>query len=138
MFDNEQVKIVFLREIVKDQRKVMGELLDFIGVDDVDFYPEKGVFRNGRKTIRFKKLWVFLKHSWLWSFVERNAPTKVLGFLDMLVMKIMFKPGRRKNLSREDKNILKKKYRGGVVELNKYLNKERLIDFDLLEYWGYE
>ena len=137
-FPLKQIRIFFLKEIAEDERAVLEEILSFIGVDDTQFYSEKGVFRNKRKTVRFKKLWTILKHSRLWTFVKKKSPPKVLGFLDSMIFKILFKPIEKKGLTIEKKNRLMKRWKGQVKDLDKYLNEKGLIDFNLLEFWGYE
>jgi hypothetical protein len=48
------------------------------------------------------------------------------------------KEGQIKKLDDNERYLLKKRYKKNVVDLNRYLNKENLIDFNLVKFWGYE
>ena len=138
LFGKSNVRIFFLEDIAKNEREVLSKIMEFIGVDDVNFYPEGKVFRNERKAPRFKNVMRIFKHSILWRLLRRFTPYKAYEFLDSLFMKIMYSEGERNRLNPEIEKQLKDKYRGQVSRLNEYLNNEGIIDVNLLYFWGYE
>jgi hypothetical protein len=138
LFSLNNIKIFFLEEIAKDERKVYKEMLEFIGVKNIDFYPRGKINRNKSKVMRSKFIWKTLKHSKSWKFVRDFIPESVYGFLDELSYKILFKPSKKDRLSQEEKQILKREYKDNVTSLNDYLNRKQLIDVNLMELWGYE
>ncbi|KUK77794.1 MAG: Sulfotransferase [candidate division WS6 bacterium 34_10] len=141
LFGAKQIKVIFLKQIATDEKKVLKDILKFIGTKNTDFYPEGEIFRNKSKTLRFKSLWKFLKNPSVLKFIRKVVPLKLFSVLDRLVFKIFLTPakeGQIKKLDDNERHLLKKRYKKNVVDLNRYLNKENLIDFNLVKFWGYE
>jgi hypothetical protein len=137
-FGTKQVRIVFLKNIVEDRERVFRQILEYVGVDNVEFLPNFDVNQNKSKTLRFGSIFAILKHSWFWDLIKRIVPVRSYSFLNKLFEKLFFKKGNKPQLSEEQVINLKKEHINLVKDLDEYLNDKKLIDFDLVEFWGYD
>jgi hypothetical protein len=138
LFGRDSVKVIFLKEVIKDEAGVFKEILEFLGVKDKDFKPDYSINKNSSRKLRLGFLFKSLKHSKLWDFIGKVVPVKMYPQLNDLLNKIFFIKAEKPSLPGKSVRELRAKFLTEVASLNKYLNEEGLIDFNLLEYWGYE
>jgi hypothetical protein len=137
LFGKENVKIVFLKEIIEDERRVYRDILKFVGVNNVDFNPDFLINKNSSRKVRFGFILKALKHSKFWDIAYKLIPVKMYSFLERIFNRIFFKKANKPQLAKEDLITLKKKYYPEVKVLNDYLNKNRLVKYDLIKYWDF-
>ncbi len=137
LFDKKNIKVIVFEDFVKDNKKVYLEILDFLGVDSsgVDLSFKKV---NPNKKVRFGFLYSIFRSPSVAGFSRKVLPAKVHVSLKKLVFKLFFKHEKRKPLSIEFRNKLMKEFKSEVVAFNKYVNKEGLVDKDLVKLWGYD
>lgn len=138
LFGNDKVKIVFLKQIIQDQAKVYKEILKFLEVKDTEFVPDFDVTKNQSKTLRFGGLFNRLKHSFVWHIITKLVPVKFYSLLNSFFEKFFFKKASKPEISEDTLRKIKKSLLDEVKELNSYLNSKGLIDFDLVNFWGYD
>ena len=138
LFGADRVKIVFLKQIIKDQESVYKDILSFLNVKDTNFKPDYSINKNSSRELRWGFIFKRVKHSKLWNTVGRLLPVNFYSTLGSIIDKTFFVKAKKDPLPAKKILTLKKRYLSIVISLNKYLNKEGLIDFNLLEFWGYE
>lgn len=138
LFGNDKVKIVFLKQIIQDQERVYKEILKFLEVKDTEFVPDFDVTKNQSKTLRFGGLFNRLKHSFVWHIITKLVPVKFYSLLNSFFEKFFFKKASKPEISKDALRKIKKSLLDEVKELNSYLNSKGLIDFDLVNFWGYD
>jgi len=76
------------------------------------------------------------------NYIKKNIPnslySKFSEIPNSIITKYFFDRKPKKRIDKKYRNELRSTYKSKIKELNKYLNTNELIDFNLLEFWGYE
>ena len=141
LFGKDNIKVFFLKEIKEDEKIVYRKILEFIGVKNKIFFPNKEVSHNSSRSLRFKKAYQILKNSRfisiLKSFIYKRNYGQGKSLFNSILRSIFWETSGKMKISEEDIKILKSKYYNDVLELENYLRENKFIKFSLTEYWEY-
>lgn len=137
VFPKKQVKIILFDDYKKDNKKIVREVFEFLGVDP-NVKIEYGV-HNRNKVVRWRWLKRLMQTPFIW-IAAKKLPKPVFETLYPIYLKLIIKPKPKAKLSEDDLKKLKGKYLKEVIALEKLLIKEGYKEkgFDLLKLWGYE
>lgn len=136
VFGREHVKVILFDDIMVDEYAVYQELLRFLNVNNLNFFPETHD-RNPNHSLRFPLLRKFLLYPPVKKFFYENFPAG-LRPLGVAISQRMFKKVQEKpHVSVEDLRRLKFQFKPKVEELNNYLNEAGLVSRNIIELWKY-
>jgi len=142
LFGNKKVKVFFLKDIKENKGGVYKEILKFVGVKDISYFPQEEVFSNPASELRFRKLYVFMKNSKLLKKLINKFPSRlysrISGWVNVFFEELFFARKSNKSLSSKTEKFIKNELKKEVEDLEEYLREEGFIDFNLVEFWGYE
>jgi hypothetical protein len=130
VFNRDQVKIIVYDDFKKDNAKVYGEVLGFLGVSP-DFEPEFKII-NPSATVRFRRLKIIMDKDYL--KIRRIAklvlPEPVFSILKDAYDKTLLDTRCRPSLDPLVRKQLKQRYKKEVENVSALLNR------DLIKLWG--
>ena len=135
LFGREAVKVIVYEEFSENNAAVYRDLLDFLGVDPT-FTPDfKQV--NVYRRVRFRQLNILFESSFFIKYVWSIPRTILLKawYADLRRLfydRFLWKMGDRPPMDPELRRELMKQYQPEVEKLS------RLLDRDLVAFWGYE
>ena len=133
-FPRKQVKIIIFDDIKKDVKKVMKEIYSFLDVDE-DFEPTIRVYNSNHHLARptLFKIITARPMYYPYKFFEKIMPQKAYANIKRKVFGLVhtYEP-RKKELTTEQRNFLKRKFKTQVTKLSV------LLDRDLTTEWGYD
>jgi hypothetical protein len=139
LFSSQQVKIFLYEKFKENNFKVLDEIASFLEIEpfeDVD-QVRVNVYKKNRFTFIKNFVWSFPN---LISYVKSHLPDRVFNFLTELYVYLTTKKSEKIKLDEGVVKDLKKRFLPNVVEFEKLLKENNLIerDFDLLKFWGYD
>ena len=136
VFPNENIKIIVFDYIVADKFTVYRELLRFIGVNDLNFFPSEPD-RNPSHTLRFRALRKLLFYPPIKKFIYNFIPKKLMPFSVKISQSVFKREAKRPIISESELSEIKKRFQPGIEQLNEYLHDNGFITEDLNELWQY-
>ena len=120
----------------ENENKHITDILDFLGISP-NFHPDIKIV-NKNKSVRFRFIYNIIQSQGLKQFFWKILPTKLYFKIKKFTDFLFFKYNAREPIAPEMRNQLMNECRNEVVKLNDLLNKEGLINVDLLKLWKYE
>lgn len=136
VFGPENVKIILFDDIVANEYKIYWEILCFLGVKNVDFVPPRPD-TNPSHALRFIWLRKFLFTPSVKKFLYTKTPHALLPLAGKISQRFFKKNQEKPFVSPKDIDLLKKKFKPVVDDLNSFLNETGLLDRRLPDLWGY-
>lgn len=136
IFGFENVKIILFDDIVKREYDVYRDVLTFLAINDANFIPPQPD-RNPSHALRFTWLRKFLFTPQVKKFLYTNTPRLLLPMAVRASHKLFKKKQEKPFVSEQDINMLKKRFKYVVDDLNLFLNESYSLNLDLHFLWGY-
>jgi len=118
-FGNQQVKIIFFEEFIKDPKKIVKELLKFLGVDGEP--PESIQTVHNEFTIPRGKIITSLMQTKIARRIGEQMPN---WLYEPFVKNVISKKGNKPKILSEDSLFLKDLYRNDIEKLKKISGRE--------------
>jgi len=136
LFPSNQIKIVLFDDIIDNKFAVYKDLLQFIGVGDVEFIPPEPD-RNPSHALRFQFLRRLMLRPGIKKTLMTLIPKKILPVGVKISHKLFKKEVQKPPLSQAAVEGLKSRFQPEVLLLDQYLSTKGLITVDLSKLWGY-
>ena len=135
-----QIKVLFLSDMVENPSKEYKDILNFINVEEEKL--EKGFEKtNGRTFAKSPRLQQILNYpdSYLKDILRKSLPKKIQEYIYCKLKELNLREDNSE-MDIDVKKTLKEELIIEVEETNNLLHKYSLIpeDKDLLEFWGYK
>ena len=137
-FPREQILLLLFDEIVEDERTAAEKILTFLGVENFDFEFPASINRNPSRSLRNKGLRKLIKKPQVWRILRTTIPISLYPLANRLSNALFNKPHTKIPLALPIETQLKHRYKNHVIEINQFLNDNKLINLDLISLWGYE
>jgi hypothetical protein len=118
-FARSNIQIFWYEEAWRDPHRLLSDLFRFLGVD-ASFRPDTSKKSLARRTPRFPALNHILKRLDIVHDLSRVVPERVR----LPVRNLLFCPGRRLSMKKEDRQYLVDYYRGDIYKLSALLGRD--------------
>jgi len=136
MFPTKHIEIILFDDIVKDKFIVYKDLIQFIGVRDINFKPSEPDHNPSHK-LRFKSVRKYLLKPTIKKTILKIISKKMMPAGVKISHRLFKKEEKKPSLSDKALEELKSRFKPEVLLLNDYLSKKGLISVDLCKLWGY-
>lgn len=139
IFPNSQIKVMFYEQINKKRGKSFEEISDFLGIEKIPSQNFQKV--NANKKLRFGGIVKRIgRIPMFYILIKRIIPRKTFDKLFKIYSKLVYKNVKREELSKNKLETLKKEQKQNVIEFEKFLKDEGLIEknFNLIKLWDYD
>lgn len=136
LFPKHNIKCVIYEEYKNSNKKVIEDIENFLGINHYENY----FFNTVNVSKKRINGWLYKLSSPFSSILHAILPNKWYKNMQNVLRKRTIKEIERNPINKELKESLKNEIRPMVIELEKYLKNQCLIDknFDLQEKWSYK
>jgi hypothetical protein len=134
-FPKKQIKIIIYDDFRADNKKTFDDIFNFLGLPSIDHINSRPYSRDltAISTLGSDIINYLVKFK-----TKKLVPLKIRVKIGHMLRLTLNRYSEKRPLDKKLEKHLKRQFKSEIIKLNIFLNKEKLINRDLIRLWDYD